>query len=127
MIPFGDEAIGVMVPPQFRGANPVTNGPSAPSGVDGQEIVAAGLGIDSEAALPPATRKESRLREQMQARLGALRRELETGQAELQNVERRQIYLRETMLRISGAIQVLEELLMEGGPAGRNGTGPSET
>jgi hypothetical protein len=80
----------------------VTDGPSAASVVDG-------------------------LREQMQARLGALRRELETGQAELQDVERRQLYLRETMLRISGAIQILEELLMEGGPAGRNGADPSET
>jgi hypothetical protein len=31
-------------------------------------------------------------------------------------------YLYETMLRISGAIQALEGLLVEGGPAGPDGT-----
>jgi prefoldin subunit 5 len=67
------------------------------------------------------------MREQMQARLEALRKELETGQAEFETIERRQTYLRETMLRISGAIQVLEELLTEGQPGRRNGTGPGET
>lgn len=65
--------------------------------------------------------------EEMQARLGALRRELETGKAELQNLERRQHYLRETTLRITGAIQILEEFLVEGETAGRNGAGPNAT
>jgi hypothetical protein len=58
---------------------------------------------------------------QMQTRIEALRKELEAGHAELEKVERQRAYLRETMLRISGAIQVLEELLAEGEPAGRNG------
>jgi hypothetical protein len=57
------------------------------------------------------------MREQMQAQLEMLRKELETGQAELGKIERQQIYLREMILRISGAIQVLEELLTDGPPA----------
>jgi predicted nuclease with TOPRIM domain len=51
------------------------------------------------------------MREQIQARLEELKKELETGQAELQKVEMQRTYLRETVLRIDGAIQVLEELL----------------
>jgi hypothetical protein len=66
------------------------------------------------------------MREQMQARLQALKKELETGQAELQKVEMQRTYLHETVLRISGAIQVLEELLREGQTAGRNRAGPGK-
>jgi hypothetical protein len=55
------------------------------------------------------------MREQIQARLEALKKELETGQAELQKVELQRTYLHETVLRISGAVQVLEELLREDG------------
>jgi hypothetical protein len=51
------------------------------------------------------------LRKQIQARLEELKKELETGQAELQKVEMQRTYLHETVLRIDGAIQVLEELL----------------
>ncbi len=54
------------------------------------------------------------MREQIQARLEELKKELETGQAELQKVEMQRTYLHETVLRISGAVQVLEELLGEG-------------
>ena len=54
------------------------------------------------------------MREQMKTRLDALKIELETGQAELQKVEMQRTYLHETVLRISGAVQVLEELLREG-------------
>lgn len=53
------------------------------------------------------------MHEQLQTRLGKLKKEFVTGQARLQEVERQQQYLRETMLRISGAIQVLEELLTD--------------
>ena len=62
------------------------------------------------------------MREHMQARLEFLRKELEKGQIELQKVESQRTYLHETLLRISGAIHVLEELLAEGHPAEQNGT-----
>jgi ABC-type transporter Mla subunit MlaD len=54
--------------------------------------------------------------EQMQARLEILKSGLEDGEAELTKVEKQRAYLGETMLRISGAIQVLEELLAAGQP-----------
>lgn len=62
-------------------------------------------------------RGEKNLREQLQARLEELKREFETGQARLRELEMQAAQLRETMLRISGAIQVLEETLAaeEGG------------
>jgi prefoldin subunit 5 len=47
----------------------------------------------------------------MRKRLRELRAELKLGEAELQELQRRQGQLRDTVLRISGAIQVLEELL----------------
>jgi hypothetical protein len=50
----------------------------------------------------------------MEARLKTLKSELEAGEAELAKVEDRRAYLRETLLRISGAVQVMEELLVEG-------------
>jgi hypothetical protein len=60
------------------------------------------------------------MREQLQARLKLLRKEFETGHARLRDLELQQAVLRETLFRISGAIQVLEELL-----AG-NGAGPGQ-
>lgn len=51
------------------------------------------------------------MREQLEQRLQTLRNEFETGQAQLRGLERQQMLLRETLLRISGAIQVLEEAL----------------
>jgi prefoldin subunit 5 len=57
------------------------------------------------------------LDEQIRARLEELRQEFSRGQARLQEMEAQQIALRETLLRISGAIQVLEEVLTgNGGP-----------
>ena len=53
------------------------------------------------------------MREQLQIRLETLKREFETGQARLREVEAQQAHLRETLLRISGAIQVLEEELAQ--------------
>jgi hypothetical protein len=82
--------------------------------------------VGGAAIVALATGKEQTMREQMQTRLDTLRKEFETGQAELEKVERHRTYLREMMLRISGAIQVLEELLTQGQPAGHNGTRPDE-
>lgn len=65
--------------------------------------------------------KGQTMKEQIQARLEMLRKELERGQVELQKVESQRTHLRETMFRISGAIQVLEELLAEEQPVGQNG------
>jgi predicted nuclease with TOPRIM domain len=51
------------------------------------------------------------MQEQLKARLSSLKHEFELGQARLHELEMQQASLRETLLRISGAIQVLEELL----------------
>lgn len=51
------------------------------------------------------------MREQLQARLEELKREHEAGQTRLRDLEMQETQLRGTLLRISGAIQVLEELL----------------
>jgi predicted nuclease with TOPRIM domain len=51
------------------------------------------------------------LREQLQARLNELRQEFEAGQNRLRDLEMQEARTRETLLRISGAIQVLEETL----------------
>ena len=51
------------------------------------------------------------MREQLQQRLEELKREFETGQSRLRELEVQESRLRETLLRISGAIQVLEEAL----------------
>jgi hypothetical protein len=72
------------------------------------------------------------MQEQIQARLEELRKELETGQAELQKVEMQRTYLHEMVLRISGAVQVLEELLSvkqsaEKNAAGHGGPHPAVT
>ncbi len=66
------------------------------------------------------------MHEQLHARLDALRTELDTGHSELERVEQQRMYLRETLLRISGAIQVLEELLAAGPVAEQNGTAFSD-
>ena len=64
------------------------------------------------------------MREQAQMRLEVLKKELETGREELEKVEKQRAYLQETVLRISGAVQVLEELLAQ--EAEQNG-GAAET
>jgi prefoldin subunit 5 len=66
------------------------------------------------------------MREELQARLDILKREDRAGQARLRELDQQLATLRETLLRISGAIQVLEELLGEENPAETaNGTARS--
>jgi predicted nuclease with TOPRIM domain len=51
------------------------------------------------------------MQEQLRSRLEELKHELELGQTKLRELETQEMRLRETLLRISGAIQVLEEML----------------
>ena len=53
------------------------------------------------------------MKEKLQQRLQNLKSEFEDGQKILLDLETKQANLRETLLRISGAIQVLEEMLSE--------------
>lgn len=56
------------------------------------------------------------MEEAVQARLQLLRQEFETGQQRLAELEVQRQQLTETLLRISGAIQVLEEVSGERAP-----------
>ena len=58
-----------------------------------------------------STKRNDTREEQLQKRLEELKKDFEIGQAPLKELETEQAYVRETMLRISGAIQVLEEAL----------------
>ena len=60
------------------------------------------------------------MKEQLTARLEELRKDYEAGENRLQMLESEANRLRETLLRISGAIQVLQELLDSSGQ-GSNG------
>ena len=52
-----------------------------------------------------------------------MKKEFESGQARLRELEMQESHVRETLLRISGAIQVLEEALAKGkDPSGGQGT-----
>ena len=53
------------------------------------------------------------MREQVEERLNALQAEFQAGQEILADLEARQTSVRNTLVRISGAIQVLEELLKQ--------------
>ncbi|MDB4948790.1 MAG: hypothetical protein JWM27_1439 [Gemmatimonadetes bacterium] len=57
------------------------------------------------------------MNEQLQARLDELKSDFVAGQARLAELDRQQAALRETLLRISGAIQVIEELQADSGAA----------
>lgn len=58
------------------------------------------------------------LRARLESRLGALREEFAQGQDQLNQAEARARYLREQLLRLAGAIQVLEEELGAHGDPG---------
>ncbi len=51
------------------------------------------------------------MQEQLEARLEELQKDFEVGEKRLRDLEAETVRLRETMLRISGAIQVVQELL----------------
>lgn len=53
------------------------------------------------------------MRDRMAVRLGELRREYAAGEAQMAALEARKAELSQTLLRISGAIQVLEETLAD--------------
>ena len=53
---------------------------------------------------------------QLQDRLASLKKEFEAGQIRLRELDEELTHVRETMLRISGAIQVLEELADKSNP-----------
>jgi len=91
-----------------------------------QGIIAASVALGCDAILALVTGGEEFMMEQMQTRLEALRKELETGQVEIERVEQRRQYLNATLLRISGAAQVLEELLAEKSSFAQNGTGMAQ-
>jgi hypothetical protein len=57
------------------------------------------------------------VRDAITARLDQLRKEYERGQAQLRELVAQEAALRETLLRISGAAQVLEEVLADAAPA----------
>ena len=56
------------------------------------------------------------MRPKLETRLSELKTEYETGQKQVQQLEHQLLTLRETMLRISGAIMVLEEMLSASTP-----------
>lgn len=51
------------------------------------------------------------MKAQIETRLQELKTEFDTGQKMLAELEQKKINLEQTLLRISGAIQVLEEML----------------
>ena len=61
------------------------------------------------------------MQEELRRKLDELKKEFEVGQNRLRELETEQAYVRETMLRISGAIQVLQELIE--GPKQEEGDG----
>lgn len=62
------------------------------------------------------------MREQLEQRLAELKKDFVEGQARLQELESQQALVRDTLLRISGAIQVMEEML-----SGAPGDGADDT
>jgi chromosome segregation ATPase len=61
------------------------------------------------------------MRDQLEQRLNALKAEFESGQKVLAEIEEKRENVRQTLLRISGAIQVLEEELEKAKSAELNG------
>ena len=64
------------------------------------------------------------MKTEIEKRLTTLRSEFEKGQGQLRQLEEKSEEIKQTLLRISGAIQVLEETLQSA--AGENGVSDSE-
>jgi predicted nuclease with TOPRIM domain len=62
------------------------------------------------------------MKQQINQRLQSLKSEFEAGQKMMADLEAKQANLRDTLLRISGAIQVLEELMSETPEIEENGS-----
>jgi len=86
-----------------------------------QGIISTDVAVGGDAIMALVDWKRIRilLEQQLEARVEELRKELEKGETHLRGVEQERAYLRQTMLRISGAIQALEQILAEG-PTSRN-------
>ncbi|NGZ09579.1 MAG: hypothetical protein CV088_09345 [Nitrospira sp. LK70] len=67
------------------------------------------------------------MREQLQRRLETLKKEFHAGRARATELEQQQTNLHQTLLRISGAIQVLEEELSPAKAHNTNGERASES
>lgn len=65
------------------------------------------------------------MKDKIESRLAELRAELETGQRMLAELDEKREKLRDSMLRIAGAIQVLEEMAGEEGEG--SGDRPAST
>lgn len=63
------------------------------------------------------------MRELMEKRFEALREEFRAGQEMLASLDDKRADLQQTLLRISGAVQVLEEMLED--PAAETGAAPA--
>lgn len=61
------------------------------------------------------------MKQQLEQRLKSLKDEFESGQKVLADLEVKQASVRDTLLRISGAIQVLEEFLNSDAESVENG------
>ncbi len=55
------------------------------------------------------------MKEQLEKRLAELKAEFASGQKAMTELETKQVNLRDTLLRISGAIQILEEEISKTG------------
>ena len=67
------------------------------------------------------------MRTQLEQRLADLRAELEKGQTILADLKNKEANLKESMLRIQGAIQVLEEELSRKAPTEKKSAGSKKT
>ncbi len=63
------------------------------------------------------------MKEQLEKRLKDLKTEFESGQKMLSELEAKQANVRNTLLRISGAVQVIEEELAKQNQPSGNGNG----